>query len=150
MPTEPGSGVLLVLDTNTALSGLLWGGVPGSLVDAALAGQTRLISSPALLAELQGVLSRQKFAAQLSRRGLAVADVFGGYAAMVVVVAPAAITPTVLRDPADDHVLAAALAAQVDFIVSGDSDLLDLKSFQGIPIITARDALERLRALADQ
>ncbi len=137
----------LVLDTNTALSGLLWGGVPGGLVDAAVAGAVELASSAALLAELQGVLSRQKFAAQLARRGLVVADVFGGYAALVVLVTPAVIKPTVTRDPADDQVLAAALAAQVDFVVSGDADLLDLKSFLGIEIITAREAVERLRVI---
>jgi len=41
-------------------------------------------------------------------------------------------------------VLAAALAAQADLIVSGDAHLLDLKSFQGIEIVTARDAVARL------
>ena len=47
----PGSGVRLVLDTNTALSGLLWGGTPGRLVDAAEDGRIELASSVGLLAE---------------------------------------------------------------------------------------------------
>lgn len=50
----------LVLDTNTALSGLLWGGTPGRLIDAAEAGRVELTSSAALLAELQGVLARER------------------------------------------------------------------------------------------
>ena len=136
----------LVLDTNTALSGLLWGGMPGSLIDVAEAGQVELASSAALLAELQGVLSREKFTRQLAKRGLTVADVFDGYAALVTIVAPAVITPTIPRDPADDQVLAAALAAGADLIVSGDAHLLDLKSFQGIEIVTARTAIEQLQA----
>lgn len=103
-----------------------------------------LTSSAALLAELHGVLSREKFAKQLARRGLTVADIFDGYAALVTLVAPAAIAPTITRDPADDQVLAAALAAQADLIVSGDAHLLDLKSFQGIAIVTATAALERI------
>jgi putative PIN family toxin of toxin-antitoxin system len=78
--------VRLVLDTNTALSGLLWGGTPGRLIDAAEAGQVELASSSALLAELQGVLSREKFAKQLGKRGITVADVFDGYAATVNIV----------------------------------------------------------------
>jgi putative PIN family toxin of toxin-antitoxin system len=104
--------VRLVLDTNAALSGLLWGGPPGRLIDAALAGGIELASSAALLTELQGVLLREKFAKQLARRGLTVGDVFDGYAALVVIARPAIIAPTVTRDPADNQVLAAALAAR--------------------------------------
>ncbi len=133
----------LVLDTNTALSGLLWGGTPGRLIDAAEAGQVGLISSRALLAELQGVLSREKFVKQLAKRGLTVADVFDGHAALVTIVTPAVIAPTIMRDPADDQVLAAALAAQADLIVSGDAHLLDLKSFRGIGIVNAADTALR-------
>lgn len=136
----------LVLDTNTELSGLLWGGTPGRLIDAAEAGQVELASSAALLAELQGVLSREKFARQLAKRGITVADVFDGYAAMVNIVTPGTIAPTITRDPADDQVLAAALAAQADLIVSGDAHLLDLKRFQGIEIVTAAVAVERAAA----
>jgi uncharacterized protein len=134
--------VRLVLDTNTALSGLLWGGTPGRLIDAAQAGSLELASSAALLAELHGVLLREMFAKQLSSRGLTVGDVFGGYAALVVIVTPAVIAPTIARDPSDDHVLAAALAAQANLIVSGDAHLLDLKSYQGMTIVTAAIALE--------
>ena len=63
----------LVLDTNTALSALLWGGTPGHLLDAAATGRIELASSTALLAELHGVMKREKFALQLARRGLACA-----------------------------------------------------------------------------
>ena len=134
----------LVLDTNTVLSGLLWGGTPGRLIEAAEAGRVELASSAVLLVELLGVLSRDKFATQLAHRGFAVADLFDGYAALVVIVTPAPIAPTILCDPADDHVLAAATAGQVDMIVSGDSDLIELGSYEGIPIVTAAEAVERL------
>ncbi|MDP2788284.1 MAG: putative toxin-antitoxin system toxin component, PIN family [Pseudomonadota bacterium] len=136
----------LVLDTNTALSGLLWGGTPGRLIDAAEAGRIELASSAALLAELQGVLGREKFARQLARRGLTVGDVFDGYAALVVIVTPAGILPTIAQDPADDQVLAAALGAQADLIVSGDSHLLDLDGdYQGISIVSPAEAVGLIR-----
>ena len=147
MATVPSNGVRLVLDTNTALSGLLWGGTPGRLIDAAIGQGIELFSSAALLAELQGVLSRQKFATQLGKRGLTVGDVFDGYAALVKIVVPAVIAPTITRDPADDQVLAAALAAQSDLIVSGDAHLLDLKTFRGIEIVTATIAVERIGSI---
>lgn len=132
----------LVLDTNTAISGLLWGGTPGRLIEAAKVGRVELVSSAPLLAELQGVLSRPKFAQQLAQRGVTVGEVFDGYAALVRLVVPASIAPTIARDPADDQVLAAAVAGQADLIVSGDSHLLNLKQFMGIQIATAASAMQ--------
>ena len=52
--------------------------------------------------------------------------------------------PRIVRDPDDDHVLACALAAKADLIVSGDKDLLDLNTFQNIHILTPADALRRI------
>lgn len=132
----------LVLDTNIAISGLLWGGAPGRLIDAAVAGRVLLASSTALLAELHGVLLRTKFADRIARRGVDAGDLVDGYAALVLHVTPVAIPPTIRCDPADDQVLAAALAARADLIVSGDSHLLDLAGFRDIPIVTATVAVE--------
>jgi putative PIN family toxin of toxin-antitoxin system len=134
----------LVLDTNTAISALLWGGTPGRLIEAAKAGRVALVSSTPLLAELQGVLNRPKFSEQLAQRGVSVNEVFDGYAAIVELVVPAAIPVTIVRDPADDQVLAAAHASHADLIVSGDSHLLGLKQFLGIDILPAASAIRRI------
>ena len=136
----------LVLDTNSAISGLLWGGTSGQLIAAAETGRIEIASSMPLLSELQGVLVRAKFAQQLTKRGLTVSDVFDGYAALVTMTLPASISPTVARDPADDQVLACALAAAADLIISGDAHLLDLKRFHGIDIVTPAEALRRISA----
>ena len=67
---------------------------------------------------------------------------------LAVVVSPADVPRVVPTDPDDDHIIAAAVAGQADLIASGDKrDLLPMGSFQGIPIITAREAVVRLRAL---
>ena len=50
----------------------------------------------------------------------------------------------VCRDPDDDAVLALALAAQADLIVSGDDDLLALVHYQDIPIIAPTQALRQI------
>ena len=130
----------VVLDTNTALSGLVWGGPPGVLMDAARDGRIRLFSSVPLIAELQGVLSRHKFSRILQSHGLSVANLVDGYTALVEIVEPTMIPPTILRDPDDDIVLATALAARADIIVSGDKDLIDLQRFRNIEIVTAASA----------
>ena len=48
-------------------------------------------------------------------------------------------------DPADNVILATAVAGQAELVVSGDkADVLELGEVEGIPIMTARAALERL------
>jgi len=136
--------VRLVLDTNTAISGVLWHGIPSKLIDAAQAKSISLYTSAPLLGELRGVLARGKFAKQPATRGLQFDEVFDGFAGLAEVVVPAIITPAIARDPADDVVLATALAAQADLIVSGDADVLNLKTYQGIPIVTAAEASLRI------
>ena len=49
-----------------------------------------------------------------------------------------------LCDPDDVHILACAISANTDAIVTGDNDLLTLEYFRSIPILTVRQALERL------
>jgi predicted nucleic acid-binding protein len=50
------------------------------------------------------------------------------------------------RDPDDDHVLACALAARAELIVTGDLDLLTLNTYQNIPIVSAAEAMRRVEA----
>ncbi len=137
----------IVIDTNLLVSGVISAGLPRQLVDAAKAGEFELCTSEVLLAELLDVIARSKFAARLALAGLTPLDVVEDLRALAVVVLPITIARVVLTDPDDDHVLAAALTGAVDLIASGDKrDLLPLGSYQGIPIITAREALERIAA----
>lgn len=136
----------LVLDTNTALSALLWGGTPARLVAAARAGDISLWTSQPLLDELRGVIHREKFAKALAVRGLAPEDLFNGYAALCQHAGLQPI-PRTSVDPDDDQVLATALAARAHLIVSGDhKHLVILKQFEGIPIVPAAQALAIVEA----
>ncbi len=121
----------VVLDSNVVVSGLGWSGAPSKILDAALAGQLVLLTSPPLLAELRRILGYPKLA-----------KVFGEAQQLVdlieassVVVLPTR-TLAVVGDESDNRVLEAAVEGAADYIVSGDDDLLELGSFQGIPIVT--------------
>jgi PIN domain len=81
-------------------------------IAAARAGRITLFTSPVLLAELEDVLSREKFAERVVRVGSSVAQMLAGYRALVTIVRPAAIEPTV-RDPDDGHVLACAKVCEL-------------------------------------
>lgn len=134
----------LVADTNTVISGLLWHGAPRRLLDAARAGKVSLFTTAALLVELEDTLSRAKFAERLERAGVTRRVLVQGYAALATVVKPAVIPPAVLADPDDDAVLACAVAAQAQAVASGDSHLLNLKTYQDIPILTVNELLALL------
>jgi predicted nucleic acid-binding protein len=69
-----------------------------------------------------------------------------GYVALVQIVVPAEIGAVVLDDSDDDMVLATAVAANADMLVSGDSHLLAVGEFRGIPVITALAAARRIQA----
>lgn len=90
------------------------------------------------------MLSREKFAKHLQVRGLSATQIFEGYAALTTVVVPAIIPPAVIDDPDDDALLACAVAAKADLIVSGDPHLLRLEHYQGVAIVTPAEAVERL------
>lgn len=135
----------LVLDTNVVLSGLLWRGTPHRLLEMIRQQPSHQIySSAALLEELTDVLARRSASKRLALIGRSVREVLADFVEAVELVDPIEVPRVVLNDPDDDHVIAAAWAARADCIVSGDSDLLALESYQGIPILTAAQAMQRI------
>jgi uncharacterized protein len=138
--------VRAIVDTNLLVSGLLWRGTPHRLLERVREGTLTLVSSPALLAELAEVIARPKFDAILIASNTSRERSLAEIHALAEIITPAPLPEPVCRDPDDDEVLALALAAGVDCIVSGDLDLLDLHPFQNIPILTAAQALQRLNA----
>jgi uncharacterized protein len=137
----------LVLDTNVVASAVLWGGVPRQLLQDGREKRVSLFTSIRLLAELTDILVRPKFERKLAASGLTIEQIVDRYAELAAVVQPAAIAPTVLDDPDDDQVLACAVAARADLIVSGDRrHLLPLSSFEGMPIVSPAEALRIIRA----
>jgi putative PIN family toxin of toxin-antitoxin system len=134
--------IWVVLDTNTLVSGMGWTGPPSEVLDVALQGRFTLLTSRPLLDELERVLSSPK----LARHFRDPARLVEAFEAVAVVVAPDEVLHVVERDPADNRVLEAAQAGLADFIVTGDSDLLELGSFGSIRILDPADFLAVIRS----
>ena len=134
----------VVADTNVVVSGLLWHGPPRQLLNSARARLIDLYTSPVLLAELSDVLRREKFAERLRSADVSLSDLIMGYAALAKVIKPTSLVSAIIDDPDDNSILECAIAAHADAIVSGDSHLLRLKTFQDIPILTANVLLSQI------
>jgi putative PIN family toxin of toxin-antitoxin system len=131
--------VRVLLDTNVLISGILFRGVPRTLLERAIRGEFHLVTSPTLLDVLEDVLVRSfEIPSELARA------VRTELETLAEVVAPAEV-PAVSRDPDDDQVLAAAVVGQADAVVTGDRDLLVLETHQAIPIIRPADLAARLK-----
>lgn len=135
------------LDTNTIVSGLLWGGKPGQVVDLVTERVIEAVTSEALIAELSRILLRPKFQAQLAARRHSVATIVALYRELAECVEPVTLPEQVpgLRDADDRHILACAAAARAEFIVTGDRGLLELATCQDVVIISAEQCLQRSR-----
>ncbi len=138
----------LVLDTNVVVAGLLWSGPPRRLLEWAFEGAAiELFSSPALLDELAHTLRYAKFAARMQAHGTGIERLVAQYTALVSLVIPPIVPRVVAGDADDDHVIAAAVAARAQLIVTGDrKHLLPISNHRGIAIVTAREVVERVEA----
>jgi putative PIN family toxin of toxin-antitoxin system len=128
-----------VFDTNTVISALLFkDSVPGRAFYLALARGNILISSETIT-ELTEVINRRKFDKYLtSGERDEFLESFLVKAELVEVLEDLKIC----RDPKDDKFLNLASSGEANFIVTGDDDLLVLKSYRNIPILNANDFLE--------
>ena len=105
----------------------------------------QLYSSTALLEELADVLTRPSATKRLALIDKTARAVLADYVEAIELVEPVTVPRVVVGDVDDDQVIAAAVAARADLIVSGDrKHLLPLGSHQGIDIIEASEALRRI------
>jgi putative PIN family toxin of toxin-antitoxin system len=137
--------VRILFDTNVIISGFLSAkGPPGQLLQAWLDGRFDLVTSQTQLDELERALSYEKLRDRIHPDQ--VRDFVDNIDVMAVVV-PSVPAVTLSPDPDDNPILATAIAGQADLIVSGDkSHMLALDEAQGIPIVTPREAWNRLEA----
>ena len=131
----------VVADTNVIVNGLNWRGKPHVFLNLARNGQIRLAVSDAILEETGRIL-QDKLGWSPERVAQAREEI-RGFAALV---SPTETLDAVPGDASDNRILECAVAAQAEVIVSGDSHLLRLGSFNGILIQRPADFLSAFQA----
>jgi putative PIN family toxin of toxin-antitoxin system len=130
--------IVALYDTNIYISGTFWRGAPRQALHLAQLGEVEVVTCEQLLDELRRVLTRpdKPFCLTSDEADVVIENV-RGYARLVAPVRKV----RVCRDPDDDLVIECALAGGVQYIVTGDPDLKELKVFEGIQIVDVRTFL---------
>ena len=143
-PNNYPSAVRIVLDTNVVLSGVLWTGVPKRLIEAILEERVEAFTSVPLLEELLNVAGRAHLAKKMAELRLTPALLLERYRDITEIVLPGPIERVVASDPADDLLIATAIAAHAEIIVSGDRAVLAIANYAGIDILSPAQAITRI------
>lgn len=134
----------VTLDTNVIISGLIsTKGAPAKVVDLWVRGFIKVVASPALIEEALDVIIRPKFKplGTVDER----CDLVGKLFQRAEIVMPSQKLKVISEDEADNRVLECALTGGADYIVLGDSHLLNLKIYKGIKILSPVQFLKALK-----
>lgn len=133
----------VVLDTNVLLSGLMTPtGVPGRIVAAWIDAEFELVMSLDQVSEVARVLAYPKIRDRLCWDQERIESFIKQLHVRAEVIDLGSTAAEVPRDPKDSPVLAPLVAAKADLLVTGDADLLALRS--GHPIETPTEFGSRL------
>lgn len=132
----------VVLDSNVVMAGFLWPGNCTQFFELGNTGQIQLFTSHELLEEISEVLHRPKHAHHVARTGFTAKQLVTEYRRFATRIPSQKFTQQICRDADDDTVLACALAAKAQLIVTGDKDLLVLHPWCGINILNPAEAMQ--------
>ena len=121
----------IVLDSNVLISAFLWGGKPKVVLDGVFKGKNQLFISKEILDEISEVLLRDKFKIEKQIISLFLHEI----EETSELVFPSGKICDIVRDSDDHAILECALEADAEVIITGDKDLLVLKTFKNIKIL---------------
>jgi putative PIN family toxin of toxin-antitoxin system len=127
-------------DTNVLIASLISRGFCHELLEHCFLNHT-LVTSEFILDELkEKLVEKFKYSTETAEEAVAL------FRSRMQIATPAALSSPVSRDPDDDNILATAIAGSCDCIITGDKDLLVLKEFEGIKILSPREFSDQERA----
>ncbi len=136
----------VVVNTNVLISGSF--GITNSpsskILDVIRSQKIILTTSPVIIQEIKNVLNRKRIVKITKMTTKERADFIDNLIERSDVTKGKQLSEISGRDIKDDKFLACAIEGKADYIISGDEDLLDIKEFKGIKIITPRKFVEIL------
>ncbi len=133
--------IKVVPDSNVWISAFNFGGVPRRIVEMGLNGEIELCISDEILAEIWRVQT-DKFKWSPERLQQWQNDILS----FTRLVQPTQQVDVISADPTDNRILECALAAEADYVVTGDKHLLRLLAFTKTSIIKPADLARRLQS----
>ncbi len=97
-----------------------------------------------MIDELVETLDKPRLKAHWTKQKIDIVGLIEAYREMLVLVVPKPLGKPVSRDSDDDEIIATALAAKAQLLVSGDKDLLVLGAYEGVALVTVNEAMARL------
>jgi len=128
----------VVIDTNVLISRFLSPtGIPAKLMHmwqhhAAF----NVVVSQVVLQEYEAALTYPHIQARHRLTKEEIMTFLTLFSQLALLVAPREDLPVLARDPDDTIFLATALAGNAEYLVSGDRDLLEIRTYQGIRVLT--------------
>ncbi len=126
----------ITLDTNVILAGYFWKGDSSEILLYLIPDSVEWAISPYIIDECKRVMTRQPFRLKLEKQGRTLDDIVQDIKTKSSLIVPTQVVPVVARDSTDDHIVACAYESLSDYLVSFDNDLLDIKQYKSIPIVS--------------
>lgn len=135
----------IVLDTNILISGTFWTGKSYKILEKAEKNNIDICSSPELITEYYEKLKSDEIIEKSHEKNLVINSIIQKAISSFTIVQPKEKIDAIKTDPDDNIILECAIEAKVDYIISQDYHLLDLKEFRGIKILSPEDFLNLLK-----
>lgn len=129
----------VIVDTNVLASGIFWPGKPRHFLELWVEEIITLIATPQILSEYLEVIDR------LQENDVELSQKWKEFILENIVLTSSNIKVSICRDKKDNMFLECALSCGAEFIVSGDNDLLSLKKFKNIQIVTVAEFLKKFK-----